>query len=581
MSQHEIIATLPAHLRPFVQIQHYDKYTARDHAVWRYLLKYLSRHLQVYAHPVYLEGLRRTGIALDHIPSIDEMNAALAELGWRAVVVDGFIPPAIFMEFQALKVLVIALDMRSVDHMVYTPAPDIVHEAAGHAPFIIDVDYAEFLQRFGEIGMKAIANEHDMQVYEAIRALSIVKECPGSSEQDITQAEQHLQGVSGAEGKPSEASLLSRLHWWTVEYGLVGELDDYRIFGAGLLSSLGESVHALDDEKVLKRPLTVDAVTCDYDITSLQRLLFVTKSCKHLSQVLNEFAASMCFVRGGAESLCMAIDAGTICSAQYDSGMQVSGVFSEVLCDSVGNAIYLRTQGPTALAWRDTEVYGHGRGHHPEGFGSPIGMLKDFSRCLSEYTFDELKNHNISLGETVRLEFLSGITVLGHLQAIHRQEHRNLILSFTDCTVTDLKGRRLFEPSWGCYDMVVGSRVESVFGGSADRSAFPLYEASSGEQSRAAAPDESLMSLYSDVSSQAAAGLRADTTWFSQINDGLEVYCDEWLLRAEILDLPESILNGYAGLAARCTAELRAIGDRHPHFQPLITRVLDDSSPAS
>ena len=149
MNQHEIVATHPAHLRPFVQIQDYDKYTARDHAVWRYLLKYLSRHLQVYAHPVYLEGLRRTGIALDHIPSIDEMNAALAQLGWRAVVVDGFIPPAIFMEFQALKVLVIALDMRSVDHMVYTPAPDIVHEAAGHAPFIIDVDYAEFLQRFG------------------------------------------------------------------------------------------------------------------------------------------------------------------------------------------------------------------------------------------------------------------------------------------------------------------------------------------------------------------------------------------------------------------------------------------------
>lgn len=579
MNQHEIVATLPAHLRPFVQIQDYEKYTARDHAVWRYLLKYLSRHLQVYAHPVYLEGLRRTGIALDHIPSIDEMNAALAQLGWRAVVVDGFIPPAIFMEFQALKVLVIALEMRSVDHMVYTPAPDIVHEAAGHAPFIIDVDYAEFLQRFGEVGMKAIANEHDMQVYEAIRALSIAKECPGSTEQDITQAEQHLQQVSGAEGKPSEASLLSRLHWWTVEYGLVGELDDYRIFGAGLLSSLGESVHALDDEKVLKRPLTVDAVTCDYDITSLQTQLFVTKSCKHLSQVLNEFAASMCFVRGGADSLRMAIDAGTICSAQYDSGMQVSGVFSEVLCDSVGNAIYLRTQGPSGLAWRDTEVYGHGTAHHPEGFGSPIGMLKNFSRCLSEYTFDELSAHNISLGETVRLEFLSGITVCGHLQGIHRQEHRNLILSFTDCTVTDLNGRRLFEPSWGCYDMVVGSAIESVFGGSADRNAFRLFQAGSGEQTPATVPDESLMSLYNDIASQAVAGQSADNTWLSRINDGLTVYCDEWLLRVEILHLPEPILNRYVELVARCTRELKEISHRNPDINPLIARVLGDLSP--
>ena len=580
MNQQEIVASLPAHLRPFVKIQDYDKYTARDHAVWRFVLKYLSRHLEVHAHPVYLEGLRRTGIALDHIPSIDEMNAALAQLGWRAVVVDGFIPPAIFMEFQALKVLVIALDMRSVDHMVYTPAPDIVHEAAGHAPFIVDVDYAEFLQRFGEIGMKAIANKHDMKVYEAIRALSIAKECPTSTEQDIAQAQEHLQQVSAAEGKPSESSLLARLHWWTVEYGLVGELHDYRIFGAGLLSSLGESVHALDDEKVLKRPLTVDAVTSNYDITSLQSQLFVTKSCKHLSQVLEEFAASMCFVRGGAESLRMAIEAETICTAQYDSGMQVSGVFSEVLCDAVGNAIYLRTQGPTGLAWRDTEVFGQGTTHHPEGFGSPIGLLKDFSRCLSDYTFDELKAHNISLGEPVRLEFLSGITVCGHLQNIHRQEHRNLILSFTDCTVTDLNGRRLFEPSWGCYDMVVGSAVESVFGGSADRNAFRLYQASSGVQTPPAAPNVPLMSLYSDIASKVNDSQAADKPWLSRINDGLDVYRDEWLLRAEILDLSRPFLDGCAALSARCVRELREICDRNPDLESLIARVLDDSHPA-
>ena len=100
------------------------------------------------------------------------------------------------MEFQALKVLPIALDMRSIDHMMYTPAPDIVHEAAGHAPFIVDVDYAEFLQRFGEVGMKAIASRHDMETYEAIRRLSIVKELASSSEADIAQAEADLRRVS-------------------------------------------------------------------------------------------------------------------------------------------------------------------------------------------------------------------------------------------------------------------------------------------------------------------------------------------------------------------------------------------------
>src|SRR5690606_27357403 len=116
----------------------------------------------------------------------------------------------------------------------------------------------------------------------------------------------------------------------------------------------------------------------------------------------------------------------------------------------------------TQLAWRDREIYGQGVEAHAEGFGSPIGLLKDFSRCLSDYTVDELKAHDIVLGERVRLEFLSGITVQGKLCHIVRQEHRNLILSFEDCTVTDLDGRVLFAPDWGRYDMAVGARVESV-----------------------------------------------------------------------------------------------------------------------
>ena len=157
------------------------------------------------------------------------------------MVVDGFVPPAIFMEFQALNILVIAVDMRSVDHIFYTPAPDIVHESAGHAPFLVDVDYAEYLQRFGELGMKAISTQHDIDLYEAIRGLSIIKESPNSTEREIEEAESTLREISSRDVAPSEAALLSRLHWWTVEYGLVGNVEDYKLFGAGLLSSLGES----------------------------------------------------------------------------------------------------------------------------------------------------------------------------------------------------------------------------------------------------------------------------------------------------------------------------------------------------
>jgi len=569
LSQQKIIDSLPPHLQPFVRVQSYDRYTPRDHAVWRFILKHLSRHLAACAHPVYLEGLARTGISLNHVPSIDEMNRCLAHLGWRAVVVDGFIPPAIFMEFQALKILVIALDMRSIDNIFYTPAPDIVHESAGHAPFLVDVDYAEFLQRFGEVGMKAISNAQDQAVYNAIRHVSVVKECAASNAQDIRAAEEALHRANEANVDLSEASLLSRLHWWTVEYGLVGELHDYKIFGAGLLSSLGESRHCLDDERVEKIPLSVDVVSCPYDITSEQPRLFVTKSCRHLSQVLEELAATMCFTVGGAQSLRKAVQAATVCTAQYDSGMQVSGIVDEVLCDTVGNAIYLRTRGPSQLAWRGEQIYGHGTAAHAEGFGSPIGLLKDFSRCLSDYTIDELKAHNIVIGQSARLEFLSGITVCGHLRGIHRREHRNLILTFDECTVTDRVGRVLFDPSWGCYDMAVGARIESVFGGAADPGQLQLHSASSTVTTTAEEVDQPLMTLYAAVD-----GLRGccDEVALEKFSLDLSAYPNEWLLRVEALAALEGPQS--QGYREKLRLELRDIQSRVPASVKLIELAL-------
>ncbi|MFN2328814.1 MAG: amino acid hydroxylase, partial [Chromatocurvus sp.] len=257
--------------------------------------------------------------------------------------------------------------------------------------------------------------------------------------------------------------------------GLVGAMDDYRIFGAGLLSSLGESQRCLDDSRVRKTPLTVDAINWNYDITREQPQLFVTRSCRHLSQVLEEFAAGMAFRRGGAASVRKAISAETVCTAELDSGVQISGRFTEVICDAVDNVSYLQTRGPGQIAWRGSELYGHGTDRHPEGIGGPVGYLKDFSRCLSDYSVDELKAHDIRLDARVTLEFLSGITVTGILRHIVRMEQRNLLLQFDDCRVTTLEGRVLFEPSWGPYDMIVGARVTSVFGGTADREAFRLY----------------------------------------------------------------------------------------------------------
>lgn len=569
MTQEALIDSLPEHLRPFVKHQNYQQYTPQDQAAWRFIMSELTHQLTESAHPVYLEGLAKTGISLDHIPSIEEMNDCLRDLDWRAVVVDGFIPPAIFMEFQALKILVIALDMRSADHLLYTPAPDIVHESAGHAPFIVDIDYAEFLQRFGEVGMKAISTKADLEQYEVIRQLSILKACPESKDKDIAQAEQILKGLRERDDTPSEAALLTRLHWWTVEYGLVGSMEDYKIFGAGLLSSLGESQRCVDDLRVRKIPLTVNAVNTPYDITTEQPQLFVTKSCKHLTQVLEEFAASMCFVKGGAESVQKAIEAESVCTAVYDSGLQVSGRFSEVLCDVVGNATYIRTEGPTQIAYKDKELSEHGVDTHAQGFGSPVGRLKDFHRCLSEYSVDELKTHGIRVGETVELEYLSGITVRGILREIVRHNHRNLLLSFEDCSVTDLDGRVLFSPDWGVYDLAVGSTITSVFGGVADREKRQLFRPTPSGTATNLSHDENLMKAYSAVADLHTRATPVDVAELTpEITNLLSQYPNDWLIRSELLNVAAPCLK------ASLHEQLRAIVDRSPDSEEMIRRVL-------
>ena len=180
MNQHietnPLLDRLPPHLQQYIKPQNYDDYSAINQAVWRYVMRKSVSYLKTVAHHSYLDGLQKTGISIDEIPSMYGMNRILKEIGWAAVAVDGFIPPNAFMEFQAYKVLVIASDIRQLEHISYTPAPDIIHEAAGHAPIIANPDYAEYLRRFGEIGCKAISSSKDYELYEAVRHLSIIKD---------------------------------------------------------------------------------------------------------------------------------------------------------------------------------------------------------------------------------------------------------------------------------------------------------------------------------------------------------------------------------------------------------------------
>src|SRR5438874_2398039 len=327
------VQSLPNHLLQFAVDQRYDEYTPVDHAVWRFIMRQNIFFLKEYAHKVYFQGLLDTGISFERIPRIEEMNDILGRIDWGAVAVDGFIPPAAFMEFQAYKVLVIACDMRQIHHIEYTPAPDIVHEAAGHAPIIVDREYSKYLQRFGEVGAKAMSSRKDFELYQAIRHLSILKERPNADPKEVDEATKLVEQRQKNLGEPSEMALLSRLHWWTVEYGLIGTLENPKIFGAGLLSSIGESVSCLEPA-VKKIPDYIDAQTYAFDITTKQPQLFVCRDFQHLSDVLEEFASKMAYRVGGREGLNKAVECKRPATAEYSSGLQVTGIFTEVLTDA-------------------------------------------------------------------------------------------------------------------------------------------------------------------------------------------------------------------------------------------------------
>src|SRR6266704_7143500 len=516
------VQSLPKHLLQFAVDQRYQEYTSVDHAVWRFIMRQNIFFLKEYAHKVYFQGLLDTGISFERIPRIQEMNDILAKIEWGAVAVDGFIPPAAFMEFQAYKVLVIACDMRQIHHIEYTPAPDIVHEAAGHAPIIVDREYSKYLQRFGEVGAKAMSSKKDFELYQAIRHLSILKERPNADPKEVEEAQKLVEHRQKTLGEPSEMALLSRLHWWTVEYGLIGTLENPKIYGAGLLSSIGESVSCLEPS-VKKIPYSIDAQNVPFDITTKQPQLFVCSDFKHLKEVLEEVASKMAYQVGGREGINKAIECNNTATCEYSSGLQVSGMFTEVIVDPKNNPIYLRTTGKTALAFHNEELEGHGIDYHKEGFGSPLGKWKETE---------------IAEGKKAKLEFESGVTIDGKIDNILRRDGKLLLITFSNCSAK-YGDRVLFEPDWGTYDMAVGERITSVFNGAADKDAYNQVALVPKERTIKVPSDakrKRLENLYAQVRK-----IRENKTGYERLGEIWETqqaeHPGDWLLSMEIFEI--------------------------------------------
>jgi phenylalanine-4-hydroxylase len=448
-------------------------------------------------------------------------------VGWSAVAVRGFVPPAVFTELQSRRVLAIAADVRTHEHIQYTPAPDIVHESAGHAPLVADPTYARYLQACGEVGFRAIASAEDQAVFEAVRNLSVVKEDPAAGDEEAALAEQRLEAAAASVRYASESTRASRLYWWTAEYGLVGSLEDPRLYGAGLLSSIGEAARCLTPA-VTRLPLTAGCVDVAYDITRMQPQLFVARDFDQLFEVLEEFAATLSWRRGGDAGLDEAIRARTVNHLALSGGRELSGTVVERvaagarLSPGLGTAL-ARLAGPVLVSrggaaegrpWPGEVVVAFGGGELPER--GPFDLALPSGLALSGFA--------VGKGEVVRLEGRLG-------------------------------GRPLQLPTWAL--LFLSRDLRSVAGGPADPGAWDRwfgelssFAAGDGEARarahKAAALPAALAALYAEVRRMRETG-GATAERLLAIRDAAARFTDDWLLRTEV----DELLAGEAAAPAR------------------------------
>ena len=219
--------------------QNWHLYTPENHAVWSLLFERRMTELHRTGSRVFLDGATAIGLRADTVPDLDDVNRRLAALtGWAAVPVVGFIPARRFFECLAERRFPTTVTVRPRAQLDYLPEPDIFHDVFGHVPLHADPVFADFLQGFGEVAARA------------------------RTEEDVTR--------------------MARLFWFTVEFGLVREDGEVKLYGSGLISSHGDAANALGPD-CDRRPFSLEAVMEQhFEIDHFQDVLFVVDSFDQL-----------------------------------------------------------------------------------------------------------------------------------------------------------------------------------------------------------------------------------------------------------------------------------------------------------
>jgi phenylalanine-4-hydroxylase len=278
---------LPPAWKRYIVRQRHGDYSRAAHATWGRLrdrTAELVHDLNPWLHPSYMEGFERLILPWSRIPTVGEVSEALAEFGWRAVCVDGYLPTKVYAGLLARRVFPVARHIRRAEHLDFSPAPDLAHDLVGHIPMLVCVEHGQFLRRLAAAMASAVPSLLDHQMYLAQRACAALRsnrvpQRLEAAEARVARAHRNLVH------HPSALTELGRLYLWCIEFGLLGTPTEFRIYGAGLLSSPAET-RAVCRRHAPVRELSLAASHRDIHFSELQSSYFVAPDYAHLHRVL-------------------------------------------------------------------------------------------------------------------------------------------------------------------------------------------------------------------------------------------------------------------------------------------------------
>ena len=222
--------------------QPWSSYTRTDHEVWDTLFARQCEMLPGRACQEFLDGVAKFGLGAGGIPKFADINQVLSKAtGWELVAVEGLLPDEVFFDHLANRRFPVSWWIRKPDQLDYLSEPDLFHDLFGHVPLLLNPVFADYMQAYGRGGMKA-----------------------------------HAIG-------PEALMNLTRLYWYTVEFGLIDTREGLRIYGAGIVSSKGESVYSLDSDAPNRIGFDLERVmNTRYRIDTYQQTYFVIDSFEQL-----------------------------------------------------------------------------------------------------------------------------------------------------------------------------------------------------------------------------------------------------------------------------------------------------------